>query len=263
LFAEPDISHWALPQATAIVDEAPNDQIIKGTYVRDLNGSQAKDSMQECSHHNVSFESISDDSSDSRPASFGPCKKKLEYNSDDDCKMPASPSIQQHRKQRSFSSQMESTGSSFKDEASEVESLAYSLPSFAGQSFLSPTPLPSDVESKQSFKASGLSSSRKAPPPSAYRLSARQSSNKASPFADYFKRQDEEYFTPKRSNLKPPPPGSLNRAPQPKFEEVSDEEDDMQEEFTNNSMEGSEVTGHDFYFTKVDSYSQSSRPSVI
>ena len=263
LFAS-ETDHWSLPEATAVASGIPNEQMAKGTYVRDLDSSQGKGRVGS-PQREKSLASMSDDSFASKQASLGPGKRLTFDDHDGDLKMPARSvgSFSQHKRpqqqndQCSVASQMESTNGSFKDEASEAESLAYSLPSSAGHSFLFPPP--PDLESKQSSKASDLSSSRKPPPPSAYRLSARQSTTTASPFAAYFEQHDGKHVTPKRSNLKAPPPGSLKRAPQPKAEESDSDSDDFdQGEFTHVSVDDSQATGNDYYFEESDSRRDSS-----
>ncbi|KAG7360134.1 paraquat-inducible protein A domain containing protein [Nitzschia inconspicua] len=276
LFCDPNNSHWSLPEARAVSDESPREGMIKGTYVRDLDGYNSKSSSRSPSIEN-SMKSLSKDMYQSKPL-----PRKLTY---DDSRNEivsysrrSSSNGQNHQSlhardmdQHSIPSKMSSVGSSFKDEESiisEADSLNYSLPSSAYQS--SQVPLPPELERKASLGSAAGSSMKKPPPPSFYRLVSSphvtsSATSTASPFASYFHQQGGNEVvedqkpkakqTPKTKNAKKPPPSSFDpnttttsivkRAPQ----HMSEESDD---EFTQVSMDDSDFTS-DYFNTQPSS----------
>jgi hypothetical protein len=184
LFADSTGSHWSLPEATAIVDDSSDDDgMIKGTYVSDLGPTPDYDrKVKQASRTGGSLMSLGHDSLGdvSRDADRLTRGRKLTYDDEDVAKKSYRSSERQHSWKsekrdssssvglQSVQSKMESMDSScYKDEAStlsENESLAYSLPSSMGRSIVPPPP-----ESDVGSSPSGYT--RKAPPPTAYRLS--------------------------------------------------------------------------------------------
>lgn len=198
LFADPNSAHWSLPEATAVVDGKyveesfpPNQNAAaKGAAVAAAGRgrrSKKEDSMSSVSESRSSFASRY--SGRPRKLAYDDIEEeKQSYRSSNDRKPAARsplPSVADHR---SVSSRMDSVGSSFRDEpsvASALDSLAYSYPSEA-QSSLKPPPSPPALLKSSLYPAmediptssspSPISSHRKAPPPSAYRLATKQRS---------------------------------------------------------------------------------------
>jgi hypothetical protein len=230
LFGNAEGSHWSLPEATAVVDDSPNDQNLpKGTIVRDLEPSDGKIGAREPARG----KSASSLSKESLYSDGGLGKgKRLTFDENEVHSYKSSPKSDQSMArsfksdQRSIPSQMDSVSTSFKDEGSmisEAESLVYSLPS--SMATFVPPPPPSEYRQSPMSAAT----SRKAPPPSAYRLSTSSlkkpppSSASASPFA-YF---EQGKHTDQQVNHH-----NLNRAPV----YLSDDDED----FTQVSFEDTE-----------------------
>ena len=219
LFAgDPDNSHWSLPEATVVADDnsTSDGRILKGTFVSNLGpGERVKSEAMGGSPRQSrqgSMGSLSSNSCNSfRSSARG---RRLAYDDDTDEKLhyrsPPRGNILKSEKresssslgQQSINSMMDSVGSSSKSRhygMSDADSLAYSI---ATRSSVPPPPL----EERSSPASPG--SSRKAPPPTAYRLS--RSSLKKPPPSHYteqsqgkLKKQPPSSFSPPRSPRSP------------------------------------------------------------
>jgi hypothetical protein len=184
LFGDPNNVHWCLPEATAIVDdESLNENIIKGTYVRDVD---------EYHHKSLAGSPSREDSMESSSKESSPLPEKGRKLTYDESKnevysYPHSRSLHPQDRskaiigtmdtdQQSIPSKMSSVGSSFKDEGSilsEMESLVYSLPSSASACPSSQIPPPPpDLVRKAGLNRSDLSVTKTPAPPSFYRTAS-------------------------------------------------------------------------------------------
>lgn len=268
LFGDPNNNHWSLPEARAIDGESPDEYMIKGTYISNLDQYNSKLSSRSPGMED-SLALQSKEIYQSRPLTCDKSSKVYSYARESSSPRFNEQSLQAlEMDQQSIPSKMSSVGSSFKDEASlisEADSLNYSLPS-------SQIPLPPDLARKASL-GSSVASTKKPTPPSVYRLASLQhptssAAPRVSPFASYFDHcanDDDHSQKPKakankNQNLKQPPPSSnasqlssIKRAPQPKPEEIDDE-------FTQISIDDTEPTT-DYFKTTV--FTKNGRSGII
>lgn len=234
---DPDDSHWSLPEAT-VVDDEVDGRIMKGTFVSNL-GSDER----------IKSESMGGSPRQSRQGSIGSLSpnscnsfrssargRRLAYDDDTDKKQhnksPPRGNILKSEKrestsslgQQSIDSMMDSVGSSSKSRhygMSDTDSLAYSIATRSS--------VPHPPSEERSFTASP-GSSRKAPPPTAYRLS--RASLKEPPPSHYTEQSQE--------NLKKPPPSSSSPPRSPRSPRSTSREEDYQHISVNNGYSNEE-----------------------